>query len=377
MLRRLLLVSLALACLASSLGTFGQAQVNDPEVTKGIRLVEDGDYDAAILTLDGAARRLSIEQPDAADLPQAYLYLGIAFVGKGYEAAAKAKFRAAIAQMKDLSLGADRFPPKVINVFEAAREEMGPPSQAAASSGGDAPAATRPHALPTSIPAASADSQLDRKQRHQELTRLLSRQQWPQLETRARDAIRTHPEVAQFHSLLAGALAAQHRLDEAEAEYRECTRLAPDAGWSHFWLAHTLTAERKWADADREFQEAIRVEPWNDSWRIRWELMRYYGGLPRPAQPMVKGRLDMSVAIDGPNARTGLIWGVQPGGAAHKAGLQAGDIVVEYDGRPVSSNANLLKSVAASQAGRRVMLKVRRGGQELLITATVLGLERP
>ncbi len=95
----------------------------DPEVVKGVRLVEDGDYDGAILTLDNAARRLAADPSKAKDLSQAYLYLGIAYVGKGHEAAAKAKFREALSQIKDISLSPDKFPPKVIDVFEAARQE--------------------------------------------------------------------------------------------------------------------------------------------------------------------------------------------------------------------------------------------------------------
>jgi hypothetical protein len=80
--------------------------------------------DDAIVTLDGAVRRLAADKSPPADLPQAYLYLGIAYVGKGHDAAAKAKFREALRQLKDLSLSADKFPPKVINVFETARDEV-------------------------------------------------------------------------------------------------------------------------------------------------------------------------------------------------------------------------------------------------------------
>jgi hypothetical protein len=105
------------------LGVPAWAQVTDPEITKGIKQVEDGDYDAAILTLDNAARHLSTDPSKAKDLSQAYLYLGIAYVGKGHDAAAKAKFREAIAQIKDLTLSPDKYPPKVIDVFEAAKEE--------------------------------------------------------------------------------------------------------------------------------------------------------------------------------------------------------------------------------------------------------------
>jgi tetratricopeptide (TPR) repeat protein len=95
----------------------------DVEVAKGIKLVEDGDYDTAILALDAAARRLAADPAKLADLSQAYLYLGIAYVGKGQEAAAKARFRDALKGSKDLTLSPSQFPPKVINLFEAARTE--------------------------------------------------------------------------------------------------------------------------------------------------------------------------------------------------------------------------------------------------------------
>ena len=116
-------------CLLLSLGLmtpaplFGQPAASDADVAKGIQLVEDGDYDGAILTLDNAARRLSQDPKRARDLSQAYLYLGIAYLGKGHEAAAKAKFREAVAQVRDLSLSPEKFPPKVINMFEAAKDE--------------------------------------------------------------------------------------------------------------------------------------------------------------------------------------------------------------------------------------------------------------
>lgn len=100
-----------------------QPWASDPDVAKGIQQVEEGDYDAAILTLDRAARRLATDPEKTEILSFAYLYLGIAYLGKGHEAAAKAKFRDAISQIKDLTLSPEEYPPKVINLFEAAREE--------------------------------------------------------------------------------------------------------------------------------------------------------------------------------------------------------------------------------------------------------------
>ena len=116
-------LSLALALVLAVGTTPVSAQSLDADVQKGIAQVDDGDYDGAILTLDNAARRLTTDKAKTNDLAQAYLYLGIAYIGKGREAAAKAKFREAVAQIKTLSLSADKFPPKVIDAFEAAKAE--------------------------------------------------------------------------------------------------------------------------------------------------------------------------------------------------------------------------------------------------------------
>jgi hypothetical protein len=136
-------------CLGGALAIGGvpaaqaQTTVTDVDVQKGIRLVDDGDYDAAIVVLDTAARRLSGDASKVRELSQAYLYLGIAYVGKGHEAAAKAKFREAVAGIKDLTLSAEKYPPKVINLFEAARDEA---------RAGAAPPATVPSSTITNVP---------------------------------------------------------------------------------------------------------------------------------------------------------------------------------------------------------------------------------
>ncbi|MBI3932062.1 MAG: hypothetical protein HY317_01480 [Acidobacteria bacterium] len=129
---------LLVVLLVGSNGSLAQSASVDPEIVKGMKQVDEGDYDAAILTLDAAARRLAPDPAKTKDLSQAYLYLGIAYVGKGHEAAAKAKFREALTQIKDLSLSPDKFPPKVIDVFEAAKQEAAksPAPKAAEKKGG-------------------------------------------------------------------------------------------------------------------------------------------------------------------------------------------------------------------------------------------------
>jgi Tfp pilus assembly protein PilF len=113
------------------------AAVSDVEVKKGVQQVDDGEYDAAILTLDAAVRRLAASPGQAPALAQAYLYLGIAYLAKGQETSARVRFREAVKQARDLNLSPDKFAPKVIGEFERAREEVREsPGSAAKKSGG-------------------------------------------------------------------------------------------------------------------------------------------------------------------------------------------------------------------------------------------------
>lgn len=129
--RAILALGLAFGLCALGVEAPGQAPT-DPELAKGIQQVEQGDYDAAIFTLDGAARRLAADPKRSQELSEAYLYLGIAYLGKGHEAAAKAKFREAVKQIKDLTLSPDKFAPRVINLVEAAKAEAGTSAPAGA-----------------------------------------------------------------------------------------------------------------------------------------------------------------------------------------------------------------------------------------------------
>lgn len=150
--RKGLRVFLAFGLAVGSAAAHAQQAPSDPEVLKGIRQVDEGDYDAAILTLDAAARRLSRDPARSQEGALAYLHLGVAYLGKGHEASARAQFREALARVKDLNLTPDRFAPKVIEAFEQARAESARGAAPAPS-----PAAPRPpEAAATSRPAAPA-----------------------------------------------------------------------------------------------------------------------------------------------------------------------------------------------------------------------------
>jgi serine protease Do len=74
-------------------------------------------------------------------------------------------------------------------------------------------------------------------------------------------------------------------------------------------------------------------------------------------------------------ARGALIADVIKGGPGEKAGMQAGDVVVEFNGKPVNEVKDLPRLVADSQVGGKAKLKVLRAGKEVMLDAEVGLLE--
>lgn len=85
----------------------------------GIAQVNEGDFDTAIFTLDSLVRALLSEPSQAKTLAQAYMYLGAGYMGLDHEAAARGKFRKALACDPTIRPRPDEFPPKVLTVFES------------------------------------------------------------------------------------------------------------------------------------------------------------------------------------------------------------------------------------------------------------------
>lgn len=72
-----------------------------------------------------------------------------------------------------------------------------------------------------------------------------------------------------------------------------------------------------------------------------------------------------------PNPDGALVTMVEPGGPGAQAGLQAGDVVLAIDGKPVADSADLLGTVAGMRPGHRADLLVWRAGQARHLQATV------
>jgi serine protease Do len=62
---------------------------------------------------------------------------------------------------------------------------------------------------------------------------------------------------------------------------------------------------------------------------------------------------------------------VSPGGAAAKAGLEPGDVVIAYNGKPVASRDELVQMVVATKPGTSVPVRVVRDRAEKTVNVTV------
>jgi hypothetical protein len=102
----------------------GQAPPSaDLDLPGGIQKVKEGRLEAGVQALDAYLRRTTGLPGRAQERAQAYVYLGVAYVGLSQEPAAKAEFAQALAQSPELTLNPGEFSPHVVQLFEMARRE--------------------------------------------------------------------------------------------------------------------------------------------------------------------------------------------------------------------------------------------------------------
>jgi serine protease Do len=71
-----------------------------------------------------------------------------------------------------------------------------------------------------------------------------------------------------------------------------------------------------------------------------------------------------------------LVSDLTKGGPAERAGIMRGDIILEYDGKGVSSVSGLRNMVARSKIGSQVRVKILRNGKEYNLNVTIAELPR-
>ena len=66
-----------------------------------------------------------------------------------------------------------------------------------------------------------------------------------------------------------------------------------------------------------------------------------------------------------------LVTSVEAGSPAAKAGLQAGDVVLKFDGRAIEDASDLREAVSAAEGGKEVTLSIQRDGRPMDVKATL------
>jgi putative serine protease PepD len=101
--------------------------------------------------------------------------------------------------------------------------------------------------------------------------------------------------------------------------------------------------------------------PINQAKRIAEELI----STGTSTKPIIGVRLDIQYTGDGARVDS-----VTAGGPAAEAGMRDGDIIVEFDGRPVADSTQLVVDIRSKSPGDQVAVTVQRGGgtEELTIT---------
>src|SRR3990172_8470174 len=136
--------------------TFGASPdspaTQEPDLSLGIRQVEEGEFDQAVLTLDAAARRLQERGVSGETLARSHFYSGIAYLGLGMESSARDRFRKAWTENRTLSVTAREFAPNVVGLYGQVQQQA-EAEEAAARRVAQAPAAARSTSASSEPPA--------------------------------------------------------------------------------------------------------------------------------------------------------------------------------------------------------------------------------
>ncbi len=109
------------------------------------------------------------------------------------------------------------------------------------------------------------------------------------------------------------------------------------------------------------------------------EQIRSTGRVVRPHLGVViqdvPPELASSMGLDRP--RGALVHSVMPGSPASQAGIQPGDVIVEFNGHSIETSRNLPTQVARTRSGEQVEIVVYRSGQRRELQSTITAQPQP
>lgn len=80
---------------------------------------------------------------------------------------------------------------------------------------------------------------------------------------------------------------------------------------------------------------------------------------------------DVARSLGLPRSSGALVFQVEPGGAADKAGIKVQDVILAFNDQEVASSAQLPPLVGASDPGSKARVRIFRDGKEQVVTVTV------
>ena len=83
----------------------------------------------------------------------------------------------------------------------------------------------------------------------------------------------------------------------------------------------------------------------------------------------------IAVSLGLKQAEGALVAGVDPKGPAKPAGIEAGDVIIKFDGKPVKESRDLPRMVASEAVGSKAQVTVLRKGKEVTLDVTLGRLE--
>ncbi|MBN9461787.1 MAG: DegQ family serine endoprotease [Burkholderiales bacterium] len=113
------------------------------------------------------------------------------------------------------------------------------------------------------------------------------------------------------------------------------------------------------------------------------EAMRVVEQL-RTSGRVIRGRIGVAIAevtrevatpLGLPKAEGALVRSVESGGPAERAGIEAGDIILRFDGKPIERSSDLPRLVGGTRPGSKVPVQVWRRGEKKELAITVVEME--
>ena len=103
-----------------------------------------------------------------------------------------------------------------------------------------------------------------------------------------------------------------------------------------------------------------------------------YGDIKRGSFGIVIEQVsqDLATALELPATNGVVVTKVIPGSAADQAGMRIDDVIVEFDDRPITNNADLVTRIALLRIGQKFDLTVIRGRKEIAVEGIVQEYKR-